>query len=163
MKSISKTLEFVSRHFVPVVTALAVCLPAQCAEPCPVLQLEATTKGELLHFRLTNPLDYPIETRHDFSHWQNMYLVVLHERHFGEVVRRTSYSGDPLLGSYSILSGGFVEEDVSLTISYPELSELRGSALVFWSADIPYVAGRRECNVRMSGSLRVSLPIAKSH
>jgi hypothetical protein len=127
--------------------------------PCDKLDLQATADGQTLNFLLTNQGDAAMNIEKDFSHWQNMYLVVLHEVRFGQTIPRTSYATDPLVGSYNLPAGGKILESIALTSGYPELPKLNGSLIIFWSTDIRASYRGGDCSVRRSGSLRVKAPI----
>lgn len=88
-----------------------------------------------------------------------MYLVVLHEQNYGEIVRRNSYSSDPLLGEYAIASGGYVDEKVNLLEGYPRLGEIKGAAIVFWSSDLVIEKDGSRDSIRLSGSVPIRLPV----
>jgi hypothetical protein len=140
-----------------VLTQLAV---AQSAESiCASIKMQATKSNTSLRFRLSNDSDATVQVAKDFSHWQHMYLVVVFERNFGEVVKRTSFSTDPQLGNYEIAPGGYVDEMFALLPAFSSLSKLEGTAVVFWSTDLHVLNSGKECQIRLDGSKRIELPL----
>ena len=121
----------------------------------------SVTQGQL-NFNLVSLASEPIKISRDFTHYQNMYLVVLLEKNYGQVISPNNiFGGDPAVGTYSLRNKESVEEKIDLIALYPELATSCGNALVFWSTDLHFYTGSNSKSERLSGSLRVNLPLKK--
>src|SRR5689334_7464341 len=82
-------------------------VPAQDAKSADIsLKSFYSSKSNEITFKLTNISGAALEIEKDFSHWQNMYLVIKRERPFDDVVAQTEYATDPAIGSYLMTRRG---------------------------------------------------------
>ena len=152
--------QYTSAFVVSLMTVVVTSNASYSAEGgCAELEIRGVQKGSRVHFTLTNTSPNAIKVRRDFSHWQNLYFVVIHESGFGTVVPRRGYGTDPVVGDYSIPKAESVEEHFDLISAYPSLLKLDGYALLFWSTNVYSQSEGQECKQRHSGSIRIALPI----
>jgi hypothetical protein len=124
---------------------------------------KAFLRNSSIELHVTNATDSNMEVRRGFAHEQNIYIVILLKKEFGEVIERSrTFGGDPPVGSYRLGSHETAVEMAYLPTRWPRLMELDGPAIIFWSADVALRRGAIDCSIRVSGSLQVDLPLTSS-
>lgn len=152
MKSYSFILFFAMQFFFPIANA--------CNMKESDILLNVSLDDNSLMFTLVNEAKTSLSINRDFSHYQNMYIVVLREKGFGSVLDGSGVlSGDPSVGEYRLVPKQKIIEEVDLLSMYPKLNTISGSVIVFWSTELDVLIEGEEKTIRKSGSLRVVLPI----